>query len=116
MYGIYFPEWMAFLSGFLWGLAVESYLWNARIKREWRLGGNNEMNKKLDGLSKNDKMKIKNTNLIWNNHFVVLLIMGFAIFLFIDIIYGNNFTYFLASILLGMILMIILLRYMEEKR
>jgi hypothetical protein len=60
-------------------------------------------------------MKTRNANLIWNNRFAVSLTAGFTIFLFIDVIYNNGFAEFLASVLFGMILIVLILRVVGEK-
>lgn len=61
-------------------------------------------------------MKTRNANLIWNNRFAVSLTAGFTIFLFIDVIYNIIFAGFLAYMLLGMILMVVILRLMEGRK
>ncbi|WP_298276146.1 hypothetical protein [Ferroplasma sp.] len=61
-------------------------------------------------------MKSKNADLIWNNRFAVSLTVGVTIFLFIDVIYNITFAGFLAYMLLGMILMVVIMRVTEERR
>ena len=61
-------------------------------------------------------MKTRNANLIWNNRFAVSLTVGVTIFLFIDVIYNITFAGFLAYMLLGMILMVVIMRVTEERR
>ncbi len=65
---------------------------------------------------KGGEMKNRNANLIWNNRFAVSLTVGVAIFLFIDVIYNIIFAGFLAYMLLGMILMVVIMRPTEERR
>ena len=61
-------------------------------------------------------MKSKNADLIWNNRFAVSLTVGVTIFLFIDVIYNITFAGFLAYMLLGMILMVVIMGVTEERR